>query len=165
MAHTVRAVFELVRRFPVIVLMVAVGVGGYVFRDHLTGYVGDLRVSDCFDEPEAFAAGTTDEVEDVQHRPCSDPHDGEVFAVVNHHAGSSSAYPTEDAFGDFVGNNCVPAFEAYTGRLYREATEFDIGWFYPGPEGWDDGDRVVTCYVYRVDGSPLQGSVKAATAQ
>jgi len=158
-------VFELVRRFPVIVLMVVVGVGGYVFRDHLTGYVGDLRVADCFDEPESFAAGTTDTVEDVQHRPCTDAHDAEVFAVLTHSTGSTVAYPSEDAFDRFVGDNCVPAFENYTGRLYSAATDFDIGWFYPSEEGWQDGDRVVTCYVYRVDGLQLKGSVKAATAQ
>lgn len=133
----------------------AILLGGFIFRDHLTGAATDLKIGDCFDEP-----GTV-EVTEVQHRPCTDPHDGEIMWVGDYP--DPGSYPGEEAFDAFVGANCVPTYQTYLGRDYRTDTEFDIGLFYPLPEGWEDGDHEITCYIYRLDKAKLTNSVKIAS--
>ena len=62
----------------VLVLLIVLIVGGLaLFRDRISGDVNSLAVGDCIDEP-----STTDAISDVQHQPCTEPHDGEVFAVL-----------------------------------------------------------------------------------
>ena len=131
-----------------------IAVVGFIFRDRLSGNAGELQVGDCFDDPGAVA-----EVSDVQHHPCAEPHTGEVF-YVGEMTGDNSTYPTDDAFLEHVGTNCVPSFETYTGAAYDGVT-LDIGYFHPTSEGWGDGDRGVICYAYNIDGSTATGSVKA----
>jgi Septum formation len=132
-----------------------IAVVGFIFRDRLSGGAGDLQVGDCFDDPGAVA-----EVSDVQHHPCSEAHTGEVF-LVSEMTGDNATYPTDDAFLEHVGTNCVPAFETYTGTTFDDNTALDIGYFHPTSEGWGDGDREVICYAYNLDGSTTTGSVKA----
>ena len=36
-----------------------------------------------------------------------------------------------------------------------------MGWFYPTTEGWNDGDREITCYAIRIDGATTTQSIKA----
>ena len=95
----------------------------------------------------------------MQHHPCAEPHSGEVF-YVGAMTGDNSAVPTEDQVFDYVGPNCLPAFETYTGETYDGVVQ-DVGFFRPTDEGWGDGDRGVICYVYNVDESTSTGSVKA----
>ena len=91
--------------FGVLVVLLVVIVGGvYLFRDRITGDVNDLQVGDCIDEPTV-----TTTVTDVQHQPCTQPHDGEVFALVTYSADSSASYPGASAFDDLVTNQCLPA--------------------------------------------------------
>src|SRR4051812_43368299 len=99
-----------------------------------------LNVGDCIDEP----AGTSD-ITDVQHQPCNEPHDGEVFAVINHTAASGTPYPPSTEFQDLVSEECLPALEAYTARTYAEvyAAGLDVSFLYPSSESWSDGDREV----------------------
>jgi len=146
----------------VLVLIIAVIGGGiYLFRDRLTSSANELRVGDCIDEP----AGLTD-IKEVQHQPCSDPHDGEVFAVVTHTAATGAPYPPESEFRDLANDECLPALQTYAGMdLPTLVTQgYDYSAFYPSPEGWDGGQRDVTCYVVNVDGSKMTGSVKAGAA-
>jgi hypothetical protein len=126
-----------------------------VFRDRLSGNVGNLQVGDCFDEP----AGTG-EVSDIQHQPCTEPHDAEVIFVGDF--ADQDAYPGDTAFEEFAGQQCVTSYEAYIGRDYETDTEFDYNFFYPTRSGWADGDHEVTCHIYRVDGEKMTASVKAA---
>jgi len=144
----------------VIVLVVIVG-GVFLFRDRITGDVNDLQVGDCIDEPTV-----TTTVTDVQHQPCTDPHDGEVFALVTYTADASGTYPGESAFDDLVTTQCVPAVETYTSRTSDEldAAGLSFGYFYPTSDSWSSGDRDVTCYIEKSDGSKLVGSVKGGGA-
>jgi hypothetical protein len=137
-------------RIGIIAVIVAAGL---IFRDRLTGSAGELRVGDCFDEPTQ-----AQEVKDVQHQPCTDPHDGEVVFVGDHP--DSDTYPGESAFDSFVLANCVPAFETYTGRDWATDTELDLGYFYPTTDGWPSGDHEVACYVVRLDSAQMSASVK-----
>lgn len=125
----------------------------------LPGSVADLAVGDCFDEPT-----TEGDVSDVQHQPCDQPHDAEVFLVLTHPADASAAYPVVSGFDDYISENCVPAFAAYTGRDFDTDTELDLGYFRPTLTGWGDGDREFTCYISRADGAKLTAPVKVGGA-
>lgn len=127
-----------------------------MFRDYIGGGVTDLRVGDCFEIP-----AETGEIDDVQHRPCNEPHDAEVIAVLENPAGREVAYPVVSGFDDYVLDYCVPAFNSYTGRDFETATALEIGYFSPTLDGWRDGDRGFSCHVYRVDEQKLTASVRA----
>jgi len=131
-------------------------VGALIFRDRLSGSAGDLRVGDCFDEP-----GDAQNVEDVQHHPCTDAHTAEIVFVGNHP--DAETYPDLDAFDAFVYERCVPAFESYTGRDWETDTELDMAYFYPTSEGWPSGDHEISCYLVRLDSGKMMSSMKAAT--
>ena len=134
----------------------AIAGGAFIFRDFLPGNATDLEVGDCFDAPT-----TVDEtVEDVSHHPCTDAHTAEVFFVADYPG--ADAYPGVEAFDAFTEANCPPAFQEYTGLDFygTEAEDLDIGLFYPLEEGWNQGDKEITCYIVRVDGGPMNQSVK-----
>lgn len=148
----------LLKRFPFIVLIAVVGIGGFIFRDHLTGAADDLRVGDCIDLPAQMT-----EIKEVQHRPCGDPHDAEVFAVLNHTAASDAAYPSQQAMASYVADECVKLWQPYRGVTYEADAELDFGMFYPTSAGWAAGDRGYTCHIMRIDGAKITGSLRAAT--
>jgi hypothetical protein len=144
-------------RLGILVIVVVVAIGAYVFRDRLSGSAGDLAVGDCFEVPSG------DEVKDVQHRPCSEPHDGEVFVVRNYTGGDT--YPTNDQFIDWVSRECVGGdFTSYTGTAYGSQETIDVGFFYPKEDGWGKGDREVTCYLTPLNGQKVTVSYKAGAA-
>jgi hypothetical protein len=144
----------------VLIGLVAAILGGlWLFRDRISGDVGGLQVGDCIDEP-----SSTSSITDVQHQPCTEPHDGEVFGLVNHTAPAGATYPPSKQFEDLVDHECVPLLEAYTGRKVSEilAAGLTYAWFYPTQRSWtDSNDRGVTCYVAKDDNSKMVGSVRA----
>lgn len=154
------------RRTGIIALLILLGlviviVGGlYLFRDRITGDVNSLQVGDCIDEPSSSTSVT-----EVQHQPCADPHDGEVFALITYPGDSSAAYPGASAFDDAVTAQCLPAVATYTGRSLTEvdAAGLSYAYFYPTTSSWSSGDRGVTCYMAKADGTKMVGSVRAAT--
>lgn len=150
----------LVKRFPIWTAIGVFALVGFVFRDFLSGNVGDLKVGDCFDAP---ALTTKDAaIKDVQHHPCSDLHGGEVFFIGNIGGAASSAYPADDAFTSFVRDQCLPAYSSYTGRSFDTDVTYDFQWLTPTASGWAQGDRAIDCFVLRVDGQLSKGSVRAS---
>lgn len=113
----------------------------------------ELAIGQCFDEP----ANDT-EITTVVKRGCTEAHDAEVFHIAEFDQGAS--YPISLSISSFIDDTCVPVFETYVGQPFEAATEYDLGYFYPDREGWDDGDRTFTCYVMRVDDAKLTQSVK-----
>lgn len=146
---------------PLIVLIVVVGViaGGYwLFRDRISGEVGGLRVGDCFDQP---ASDTS--ITDVQHQPCTSAHGAEVFFLFSDPMGSSETYPIIGShFLDLAVERCVPAATTYLGTDFANRPDLDIGYFYPTLSSWRNGDRGLTCYFYKLDGSKLTASLKSS---
>ena len=140
-----------------IAIIAVIAIGGFIFQDRLSSNAGDLAVGHCFDEPAAV-----EEVTDVQRHPCNEAHTSEVI-FVGDLLGSTEVYPSDEELGAYFDANCVPAFNAYTGRDYQSDTELDIGSFIPTEEGWKDGDREMTCYAIRVDGAATSQSVKSGT--
>jgi hypothetical protein len=141
--------------FGFVLLLVVAGVVGFLFRDKLSGSVENLQVGDCFEVP----AGDT--VEDVQHRPCTEPHDGEVF-VVRDYSGSDT-YPSTGDFDTWASEQCTGTdFEAYVGDTYDSRDDVGVGYLYPLEEGWGRGDREMTCYLSPTTGGTVSVSYRAA---
>jgi hypothetical protein len=63
-------------------------------------------------------------------------------------------------FDDFIQENCIPAFESYTGRDADTESELQLGYFQPTISGWGDGDRGLICFISRRDDQPLNGSLR-----
>jgi hypothetical protein len=147
----------------VLVVLVVVIVGGLaLFRDRISGDVNALQVGDCIDEPSSSSS-----ISEVQHQPCAEPHDGEVFALIVHPAANGAVYPGASAFDDLVRQQCLPAVQTYTARSLAEidAAGLSYAYFYPTTSSWsENNDRGVTCYIAKSDGSKLVGSVRAPTA-
>lgn len=142
----------------VVLAIVAVIVVGFIlFRDRLPGAAGDLNVGECFDQP-----NTTEDISEVPRQPCNEPHDAEVFLNVDHPAADGEAYPISMTMDRFVQEQCTPAFDSYTGLDFETATDYDIGYLQPSRNGWNEGDREVTCYIVRSDDAKLTSSLRAA---
>jgi hypothetical protein len=135
----------------VVVLVVIFG-GYFLFRDQLTGNVNELQVGDCIDVP-----GVSTTVTDVQHHPCGEPHDAEIFALVTDPANGD--YPGDDHFRGIATAQCVPAASTYLGTDFNSRDELDAGFYYPTTDSWSHGDRGIICYLYRIDGGKLTVSV------
>jgi len=136
----------------------AVVLGGMLLAvvacDQLPGSAADLAVGDCFNEPAA-----TDDITEVQRRPCAEAHDAEVFAVLTW---DRDTYPIDLSLDSFIDEQCLPIFESFTGTAFDSQTDLTVGWFYPSRSSWDDGDREITCYLVRPDGEDLVGSRRVA---
>jgi hypothetical protein len=139
-----------------ILIIAVIAVGAFVLKDRISGNAGDLKVGDCFDEP----VGTTT-VETVQHHPCSESHTSEVVFVGNV-PGDKATYPAQSVFDQYGVGNCIPAFNAYTGKDFDTETVLTMSYFYPLADGWAKGDQEMTCYAIRVDGGAVTSSVKKA---
>jgi hypothetical protein len=133
----------------------AVIVGGIILRPFISGDAGGLQVGDCFDPPTTVS----ETVEDVQHHPCTDAHGAEVV-YVGKYAPDTATYPTDDEFYAFFETNCGPAFNAYTGLDFLQATDYDMSAFTPTSEGWADNDRKIICYAIRTDAAQMNASLK-----
>ncbi len=145
-----------------VILVVLIVCALILFRDRISGDVNSLQVGDCIDDP-----SSTISITDVQHQPCTEPHDGEVFANLTYPGANGTAYPGTTAFDDYVRTNCLPAVQTYTGRTLAEidAAGLSYAYFYPTTSSWtDSNDRGVTCYVENSDGTKLVGSVDAGAA-
>ena len=147
----------LVRRFWILGVIAIIGIGVFVFRDRLTGGANDLAVGDCFDLP----ASTLQEIEEVQHHPCNEPHTAEAILIYDV-PGDADEYPSEAAVLASVEENCLPAFAAYTGAEYQTQSTLDIYWLYPNLESWQNGDREISCSLFRVDEAPMSKSMKGS---
>ncbi len=136
----------------------AIIIGALVLRPFLSGNAGNLQVGDCFDEP----AGVEETIDDVQHRPCTDPHGAEVVFVGNY-TPDSDTYPSNEQFRTFFEGSCTAAFNSYTGLDFITDTTYDMSAYTPTIEGWnDDDDRKVICYAIRLDGAQMSASIKKA---
>jgi hypothetical protein len=127
--------------------------GIYLFRDRLGGKVTDLQVGDCFDVPIVDV-----DIKDVQHQPCTEPHDAEVFMLVS---ATGAAYPLESSFRDLARSQCLPVASTYLGADFNSRLDVDAGFFYPTRASWNDGDRGMTCYLHALpEGRKLTAPLK-----
>lgn len=137
---------------PVIVIGVIVAflaIVLFVVRNNVSA--DDLKVGECFTIPN----GST--VKTVEKQPCTESHNAEVF-FVGEYAGDS--FPIALSLDRYIDESCVPAFETFVGRAVDSEPALSIGYFHPTRDGWDNGDRTITCYVSQPDEGPMTQSLK-----
>ena len=83
---------------------------------------------------------------EIQHHPCTEAHTAEIFFIADYTA-SATAYPAVSDFDSFVVTTCKPAFTTYVGSDINSNPDLDAGYFYPPEDGWNGGDRRITCYA------------------
>ncbi len=140
-----------------IVVIAVLVVAFFLLRNQLSGNVTDLQVGDCIDQP-----ATTGTVTDVQHHPCTDAHDAEVFTLITD--STSGDYPGQTHFETIANTQCFAAASAYLGTDFNARDDIGGGFFYPSTDSWSSGDRTVTCYLDRTDGGQLTGSLRGIGA-
>jgi hypothetical protein len=120
-----------------------------------SGNVFDLAVGDCFDDGD-MAVGGVEEIGQVPMVECSEPHDNEVYAVVTV---AGDVFPGDVAIQGQADDVCMGAFDGFVGLDY-ETSVLDFGWLVPTAETWDAGDRVVACFIYRMDLEKVTGTLQ-----
>lgn len=114
----------------------------------------DVRLGDCTAEiPEGVTLT-------VRVLPCSQPHEGEVYATFEL---SGDDYPGPSEVERFALGGCQR--EAVAALPPDDETLYDLVYLAPSEQTWDRGDRTVSCVLSDPNGEPLVGSVVAGTAQ
>ena len=113
----------------------------------------ELRTGDCFDDSDSLYGG---EVESLPGVPCDQPHDNEVYAVVQV---DLPEFPGDDAMGDLAMERCMGQFSSYVGTAY-ESSSLDIYTLYPSEDSWRQSDREVVCALYDMELNKLEGSAQ-----
>jgi len=93
-----------------------------------------MAVGDCLDWPGGSDSEAT-EVERVEGKPCSEPHDLEVYALIDHPASAGDPYPGDDAVYTWGVEQCLPLF------IYLFRTQFMFIDFFPHKYSGNPLDR------------------------
>jgi hypothetical protein len=105
--------------------------------------VFELEVGDCFSTDD-------DQLETVVVVDCEQPHEYEVFALIEHGAGADEPYPGDAEVLEYADTQCQPPFEAYVGHDYQTSIWY-ITSLSPSEETWADGDREIVCTLNQQD--------------
>ncbi|HEX5014806.1 MAG TPA: septum formation family protein [Candidatus Limnocylindrales bacterium] len=130
-------------------IVVFLGVVLFLVRNNVNA--DDLKVGDCFNIPN----GTT--ISTVEKQPCTETHNAEVIFIGEY---TGDSYPISLSLDSYLQDNCIPAFETYVGRPIDSEPELALAYFYPTRDGWDGGDRTITCYISQPDEGPMTESLK-----
>ncbi|MFN2484568.1 MAG: septum formation family protein [Candidatus Limnocylindria bacterium] len=114
----------------------------------------DLDPGVCFNDVEGTEVGSVPTV------PCDQPHDNEVFEVVNYPAGGDEPYPGDSTMQSYAEQECKGLFDEYVGLDY-DSSEFYLLPITPSEGTWGDGDREIICSLYE-PGEKLTGSARGA---
>ncbi len=118
------------------------------------GSAFSLEVGECLNEPRSS------EFEDVDKGPCDEPHELEVFAVVQHPAGNDVPFPGTGRIEEVAFALCFALFEEYVDRSYADSV-LDIVTFNPTRDSWDDiDDREIVCLLYDLESQYMDESMK-----
>ena len=116
------------------------------------GDVFSLEVGQCLHDP-----GERTGVEEVELIACDQPHDFEVFALVDL---PEDTYPGDDEVADRSQDACRGRFAAYVG-VEESASVLATAFLAPNEGGWQGGDRQVVCLLHEPD-QRLEGSMRGA---
>jgi hypothetical protein len=123
------------------------------FRDEGVDY-SELKVGDCFD------SSASNEIRGIEVKPCSEPHNSEIFFIVTHPAGPTDAYPGKDALVQYAADNCLgQPLTDYVGIPLEQSKlkDFEI---VPQESAWKEGRRVLVCGLDTGGEGDITGSVK-----
>jgi hypothetical protein len=124
--------------------------GGFVafalfrFLDPSTA-VDNLSVGDCFDDPGG------NEIASVNLIDCAEPHDYEIYALVEL-AGDAGTFPGDEALFSELADVCFNRFAVYVGHDYASSV-YDFSGLTPLADSWEQGDHEGVCLVHRFDES------------
>ena len=116
--------------------------------------VYDLRVGDCFN------GDMSGSVSDVEARPCSGPHEYEVYGTVTH-PDNGGEFPGDDVIGEHADDVCLAEFERFVGVAYEDSALY-ASWLSPSRESWSNGDRETLCIIHEEDEREVTGSMRGA---
>jgi hypothetical protein len=137
-------------------ILIALGVFMFLNRGP---HIDSLVTGDCFQEP-----SNTENVTNVDEVACVEPHDYEVFAVIEHPAAQSVPYPGDLTLLEWSDERCFAEFEPYVGASYDQSIYYyDIA--IPTEESWDNGDRGSTCILYQSPDSGFSVSRASGSAR
>jgi len=83
----------------------------------------------------------SDDVAGLPVLPCEQPHEGEVFAIVELPAGP---YPGDETLGQQAQRECLKQFEEYAPSSVAD-DKVELFYLHPSELSWTAGDRGVTC--------------------
>ena len=114
--------------------------------------VFDLQPGVCVLAPEHEEVGV--ELSEVRTVPCEEPHELEVFALVDfpEQAGTGgtqagSTFPGDAPLKDFADGACAEQFATYVGIDYRDSELF-FTYLVPSARSWQaENDRTVLCLI------------------
>jgi hypothetical protein len=86
---------------------------------------------------------------------CSEPHQGEIYAIFSLPA---ERWPGEAAVAEASSAGCNGRFEAVLGHIATDAP-IDVFMLQPSETDWGTQDRTVTCIAIHTDG-PQTGSLR-----
>lgn len=109
---------------------------------------------DCFDLKDP----AEEEIGDVEAKPCTEPHEFEMFFVGNLPDGE---FPAESTIDSFLETECLRAFDEYVGLAFEESS-LDIFPLVPTEGGWDAGDHSVQCALFDPIDEELTESMRGA---
>lgn len=120
--------------------------------------LADSQVGECFDR----VGGGFVELDIIE---CSDPHDGQLFAIVTPASAESDAYPGDSELEEEAGPECQAQLVRFYGAPVEEAvaTGIDFDPVVPSEASWtQDGIREVRCIAIDAAGGKLTGSIKGS---
>lgn len=112
--------------------------------------ITELAKGDCFE-----GSASADNVDVVG---CGDPHDGEVFAVVDY-GGERVGYPGAQPLEAFGSDECSDRLDAYIADSTVSASDLEVVPLVPTADQWNAGEREVTCWAGDAAGSKLESSI------
>jgi len=121
----------------------------------------DLKVGDCFNDPEGVTDPEGAVVTKVAAVPCSQGHDNEVFGVVKRSEDKDAALPGQEVVTRFGTEECAKRFQAYVGKSPQQS-DLALAPLSPTKESWEQqDDRTSFCVLYEL-GKKLTGSKKGS---
>lgn len=139
--------FRLSPRLLGIPIFLGVALFGWIGNRGTTS-AGDLQPGDCFVMPSSV------EFHRLDTEACDASHDGQIVSIAT--VASTLSLPADgDVYWDSVFEKCLESGDAV--RVNDLPPDYELGFFSPNQEAWDDGDRTSLCYVYSPTG--LSGSM------
>lgn len=141
-------------------LVLAVGVGGYFVAAFAIAPVPKLATGDCLNAG-LHEASENSQLEPARLRPvdCAIAHEDEVVGIVTSTA--TGTYPGMQALFDAASDGCLSAFASYVGVPF-EISVLEMTLITPTDLTWIKGDRAIACVAYQPGGRQLTGTIRGS---
>ena len=107
-----------------------------------------------------FIDGDPVEVLELRTVRCREPHQAEIYDVVQLPQQRGAAFPGSQV-AQQARRQCRARFETFVGIPWT-ASELEFATLRPTAESWDEGDRAIVCALFRPDGKDLEGTTRNA---